>query len=51
MIRPADIRRMLCRTMIFAVAIFAAMEVRADIFSIWPFGSAKKATGDNTWKL
>ena len=47
MIRPADIRRHLCRTLLFAVAIFAATELRADIFSIWPFGSAKKATGDN----
>ena len=47
MIRPADIRRTLCRTLIFAVAIFAATELRADIFSIWPFGSARKATGDN----
>ena len=47
MIRPADIRRTLCRTLIFAVAIFAATELRADIFSIWPFGSAKNATGDN----
>ena len=46
MIRPADIRRTLCRTLIFAVAIFAATELRADIFSIWPFGSAKNATGD-----
>ena len=46
MIRPADIRRTLCRTLIFAVAIFAATELRADIFSIWPFGGGSAGKSD-----
>ena len=46
MIRFAAIRRTAFGLLAFALAFSAAAELRADIFSIWPFGKARGGAGD-----